>query len=402
MDSVQDSQSFGARLRQRREERQVDLIAVAEQTKIKLSLLEALERDDVSQWPSGIFRRAYIRTYAHIIGLDPDVVLREFLEAHPDPPEMFTATTAAAAAAEEAARKNAAPSTRLRGIVDSALGSLSRLRRTGDETSGSAGQSPPDPSTALSGRTDAATQPAEEQALVAAGTGAAPGGEDGGGSAAERHAEPVMDAPAGGDAPRVAADADRTEQEKTSAVALPVHPSIESRLEEVAHLCTEFGRVAGREEVRVLLQQASAILDATGVIVWLWDDIAEELRPVLVHGYSDKVLAHLPPVRRDGDNATAAAFRSAATCAVAPTANATGALVVPLLIPEGCAGVLAVELQPGVQAAGPVRAIATILAAALTQLVHRDLPAVRHAPTDPTVPPSGRYGLPLRPAKVRR
>ena len=35
-------ESFGARLRQRREERQIDLIAIAEQTKIKLTLLEGL------------------------------------------------------------------------------------------------------------------------------------------------------------------------------------------------------------------------------------------------------------------------------------------------------------------------------------------------------------------------
>src|SRR5687768_13033917 len=93
--------SFGARLRQRREERQIDLIAISEQTKIKLALLESLERDDVSHWPSGIFRRAYIRAYAQMIGLDPDVVVREFLEVHPDPGDAFVITAAAAAAAEE-------------------------------------------------------------------------------------------------------------------------------------------------------------------------------------------------------------------------------------------------------------------------------------------------------------
>ena len=72
----------------------------------------------VSRWPSGIFRRAYVRTYAHIIGLDPDVVLREFLEVHPEPVDMLEA---AAAAAFEA-RRNAAPGVRLRTIMDSALG----------------------------------------------------------------------------------------------------------------------------------------------------------------------------------------------------------------------------------------------------------------------------------------
>src|SRR5438132_14312457 len=81
-------ESFGARLRQRREQQQIALASVAEQTKIGLSLLEALERDDVSHWPAGIFRRAFIRAYAQTIGLDPGVVVREFLELHPDPIEL--------------------------------------------------------------------------------------------------------------------------------------------------------------------------------------------------------------------------------------------------------------------------------------------------------------------------
>ena len=37
-------ESFGARLRQRREAQAIALATIAEQTKIKLSLLEALER----------------------------------------------------------------------------------------------------------------------------------------------------------------------------------------------------------------------------------------------------------------------------------------------------------------------------------------------------------------------
>ena len=123
------SESFGARLRQRREGQAIALITIAEQTKIKLSLLEALERDDVSHWPSGIFRRAFIRAYAHAIGLNPDVVVREFLEVHPDPIEVV-ATAAAIASVADGARTNAGPPTRLRYLVGSAIGSLSRLRRS--------------------------------------------------------------------------------------------------------------------------------------------------------------------------------------------------------------------------------------------------------------------------------
>jgi cytoskeletal protein RodZ len=68
--------SFGGRLRQQRERQQIALTTIAEQTKIKLSLLEALERDDVSHWPTGIFRRAFIRSYAHAVGLPPPTRLR--------------------------------------------------------------------------------------------------------------------------------------------------------------------------------------------------------------------------------------------------------------------------------------------------------------------------------------
>src|SRR5260221_201143 len=115
-------ESFGARLRQRREQKQIALTTIAEQTKIKLSLLDALERDDVSQWPAGIFRRAFIRTYALAIGLDPDAVAREFQELYPDPLEVV-ATASEMAARIDAIHSN--PPTRFRYLVDAALRSVS-------------------------------------------------------------------------------------------------------------------------------------------------------------------------------------------------------------------------------------------------------------------------------------
>ncbi len=77
--------SFGARLRRERERRQIALASIAASTKIKRSLFEELERDDVSHWPSGIFRRSFIRAYAEAIGLPADPVVREFVERFPDP-----------------------------------------------------------------------------------------------------------------------------------------------------------------------------------------------------------------------------------------------------------------------------------------------------------------------------
>jgi transcriptional regulator with XRE-family HTH domain len=82
---VRMTDSFGARLRHERERRQIALRSIADSTKINLPLLEGLENDNVARWPSGIFRKAFIRSYAQAIGLDPDQVGREFEERYPDP-----------------------------------------------------------------------------------------------------------------------------------------------------------------------------------------------------------------------------------------------------------------------------------------------------------------------------
>src|SRR5438477_9667947 len=109
-------ESFGTRLRQRRERQQIALGSIAEETKIKRSLLEELERDDVSHWPSGIFRRAFIRAYAQAIGLEPDVIIREFLERHPDPMEVDAAAYDIASGVDGAV-DGAGPPTRFRYVV---------------------------------------------------------------------------------------------------------------------------------------------------------------------------------------------------------------------------------------------------------------------------------------------
>jgi cytoskeleton protein RodZ len=80
-------ESFGTRLRRERERRQIALSSLSANTKIGVSLFEGLEREDLSRWPPGIFRRAFIRAYADGIGLNADEVTREFLERFPDPLE---------------------------------------------------------------------------------------------------------------------------------------------------------------------------------------------------------------------------------------------------------------------------------------------------------------------------
>lgn len=89
--------SFGARLRRERERRQITLAQIADTTKIKASLFEGLERDNVSRWPNGIFRRAFVRAYAQAIGLDPELTCREFVERFPEPGDLPAEATGATA-----------------------------------------------------------------------------------------------------------------------------------------------------------------------------------------------------------------------------------------------------------------------------------------------------------------
>lgn len=86
-------QAFGARLRIQRERQGVSLAAIADSTKIKLSLLDELERGDASHWPRGLFRRAYLRDYAAAIGASAEPLVAEFVRLFPEdgaPPDEGT------------------------------------------------------------------------------------------------------------------------------------------------------------------------------------------------------------------------------------------------------------------------------------------------------------------------
>jgi len=74
---------FGSRMKRRREERGVSLRQIADATKLSVGALEALERNDISRLPGGIFSRAFVRNYATEVGLDPEQTVRDFLEQFP-------------------------------------------------------------------------------------------------------------------------------------------------------------------------------------------------------------------------------------------------------------------------------------------------------------------------------
>jgi cytoskeleton protein RodZ len=74
--------SFGENLRRERELRGVSLREIADDTKISVRFLQALESDRVDLLPGGIFRRTFVRQYAQHLGLDAERVVAEFVYAH--------------------------------------------------------------------------------------------------------------------------------------------------------------------------------------------------------------------------------------------------------------------------------------------------------------------------------
>ena len=83
MAAERTSGGFGSKLRDARERRGISLRQIANATKISISALEALERTDISRLPGGIFSRAFVRSYALEVGLDPEAAIQEFLAQFP-------------------------------------------------------------------------------------------------------------------------------------------------------------------------------------------------------------------------------------------------------------------------------------------------------------------------------
>jgi len=76
-------ESFILRLRRQRERSQISLEELTASTRVSHELLEAFERNDLSEWPSGLYARAIVRGYATVVGLDATVTVNEFCRLFP-------------------------------------------------------------------------------------------------------------------------------------------------------------------------------------------------------------------------------------------------------------------------------------------------------------------------------
>ena len=71
---------IGGRLRYARKQRGLSLHDAAGRTKLSISVLQAIERNDFESLPRGIYRKGYLRSLAGEVGLDPKEIAAEYDE----------------------------------------------------------------------------------------------------------------------------------------------------------------------------------------------------------------------------------------------------------------------------------------------------------------------------------
>lgn len=139
---MSEREEFGPGLRRERERRGITLQDIAAQTKIGASLFAGLERNDVSRWPTGIYRRAFLRAYAKVVGLDGERLVEEFRRLYPedgDEPVRVTARHDRAVAKEKDASKPVpgdAPASELRLQLDAGSRISAARKQSGGAVSG--------------------------------------------------------------------------------------------------------------------------------------------------------------------------------------------------------------------------------------------------------------------------
>src|SRR5688572_1321439 len=154
-------------------------------------------------------------------------------------------------------------------------------------------------------------------------------------------------------------------------------------LQAAADVCTAIGRVTRADDLPHLLQQAATVLGASGVVIWM--AAGEELFAAAAFGYPPQVIQKLGPINRSAINATAAAWRTGTLQAVSGGIEARGALAAPMLGPDRCVGVLALEVGVGQDGDAARRAVAMLFAAQFAAALAGWPAASATAPDD--VPP---------------
>jgi len=99
--------SFGQKLKQEREKRNITLEQISVSTKIGIRMLQALEEDKFNQLPGGIFNKGFVRAYSRFLGLDEDQTIADYVQASGDALPASTETASRGEGShEDAAHEN--------------------------------------------------------------------------------------------------------------------------------------------------------------------------------------------------------------------------------------------------------------------------------------------------------
>ena len=80
---MSEREAFGPNLRRLRVQRGISIPDIVSATNVSATLWDGLERNDLSRWPTGIYARSYVRSYAKLIGVDPESTVDEFCRCFP-------------------------------------------------------------------------------------------------------------------------------------------------------------------------------------------------------------------------------------------------------------------------------------------------------------------------------
>jgi hypothetical protein len=147
-------------------------------------------------------------------------------------------------------------------------------------------------------------------------------------------------------------------------------------LQSLADLSADIGRAEDVRALTPLLERATALVGARGLVVWLATDDGQQLTPILAAGYDPRIVAKLGTIGIDERNLTATAFRGSSVTKTAPSGTAPGAVAIPLQCRSGTSGVLAAEV-PDEAAFDRAVAACAVVAAQLATLFPSPAPSER-------------------------
>lgn len=90
------SETLGEKLKKARENRGISISQVSEQTRIASHHLNAIELDDYSGLPGGIFNKGFVKSFAKCVGVDEQEALSDYIalmasrEPEKNPDELYT------------------------------------------------------------------------------------------------------------------------------------------------------------------------------------------------------------------------------------------------------------------------------------------------------------------------